>query len=186
MSYSRGSCRIMACATIGHNNNATIPSKSKKKTRFLFTKGGDRPLVSNYRSVSLTSVVCKQLEHVMASFLGKILDKKDWLSQGQHGFWSGYSCESQVIMGCQNIADSLDNGGNIDAIIIYFSNALELILHDRLLKKMADSAVDSKVVVWEREFLLGRTQSQSRWAIIQERLTSRKCTGSATVPCVRK
>jgi hypothetical protein len=60
-------------------------------------KGGDQSLVSNYRPVSLTLVVCKQMEHVMASYLRKIWDKRDWLFEGQHGFRSGYSCENQVI-----------------------------------------------------------------------------------------
>jgi hypothetical protein len=60
-------------------------------------KGDDQSLVSNYRPVSLTSVVCKQMEHVIALYLRKISDKKDWLFEGQHGFRLGYSCESQVI-----------------------------------------------------------------------------------------
>jgi hypothetical protein len=43
--------------------------------------------------------------------------------EGQHGFRLGYSCESQVIMVCQDIADSLDNEDRIDAIIIGFFKA---------------------------------------------------------------
>jgi hypothetical protein len=56
-------------------NNASIPSDWKKAIVFHFYKGGDRPLVSNYRPVSLTSVVCKQMEHVIASYLRKIWEK---------------------------------------------------------------------------------------------------------------
>ena len=33
-------------------------------------KGGNRSVVGNYRPVSLTSVVCKQMEHVIAGYLG--------------------------------------------------------------------------------------------------------------------
>ena len=70
----------------------------------------------------------------------------------------GYSCESQVITVCQDIADSLDKGDRIDAIIIYFFKAFDLVPHDRLLMKIAISGFDSRVVAWIREFLLGRTQ----------------------------
>ena len=63
---------------------------------------------------------------------------------------------------CQDIADSLDNGDKIDAIIFDFSKAFDLVPHGRLLTKIANSGVDSKVVVWISEFLLGRTQSQGR------------------------
>ena len=85
-------------------------------------------------------------------------DKNDWLYEGQHGFRQGYSCESQVITVCQNIADSLDNGDRMDAIIIDFYKAFDLVPHGRLLTKIANSRVDTRVVVWIREFLLGRTQ----------------------------
>ena len=85
-------------------------------------------------------------------------DKNDWLYKGQHGFRPGYSCESQVITVCQDLADSPDNGDRIDAIIIDFSKAFDLVPRGRLLTKFANSGVDYRVVVWIREFLLGRTQ----------------------------
>jgi len=65
--------------------------------------------VTNYRPISLTCVVCKQLEHV-AGYLRQVWDKNDWLYEGQHGFRPGYSREIQVITVCQDIADSLDEG----------------------------------------------------------------------------
>ena len=43
-------------------------------------------------------------------------------------------------------------------IIREFSQAFDLVPHDRLLTKLAVSGVDSRVVVWVREFLVGRTQ----------------------------
>jgi len=98
------------------------------------------------------------MEHVIASYLRQVWDKNDWLYEGQHGFRPGYSCESQVIRVCQDIADSLDNGDKIDAVIVDFSKAFDLVPHGRLLTKIADSGVDSRVVVRIREFILGRTQ----------------------------
>ena len=58
---------------------------------------------------------------------------------------------------CQNVEDSLDEGIGIDAIIINCSKAFDFVPHDRLLMKLAASGVDSRVVVLEREFLVGRT-----------------------------
>jgi hypothetical protein len=52
----------------------------------------------------------------------------------------------------------LDEGVSIDATIIDFSKAFDLVFHDRLLRKLAASGVDSRIVVWVREFLVGRTQ----------------------------
>jgi len=98
------------------------------------------------------------MEHVIASYLRQVWDKNDWLYQSQHGFRPGYSCESQIIAVCQDIADSLDNGDRTDAIVIDFSKAFDLVPHDRLLMKIPNSGVDSRVVAWVREFLLGRMQ----------------------------
>jgi hypothetical protein len=61
-------------------------------------------------------------------------------------------------MVCQDVAETLDEGVSIDAIIIDFSKAFDLVHHDRLLTKLAASGVVSRVVVWVREFLVGRTQ----------------------------
>jgi len=58
----------------------------------------------------------------------------------------------------QDIADSLDEGVGIDAIIIDFSKAFDLIPHEGLLTKLSASGVDSRIVVYVREFLVGRTQ----------------------------
>ena len=81
-----------------------------------------------------------------------------WLYEGQHGFRPGYSCESQVRTVFQDIADSLDKGVRTDAIIIDFSKAFDLVPHGRLLTKIAAAGVDLRVVVWVKEFLLGRSQ----------------------------
>jgi hypothetical protein len=52
----------------------------------------------------------------------------------------------------------MDNGDRIYAIVIDFSRAFDLVPHDRLLMKIVIYGVDTKVVAWVREFLLGRTQ----------------------------
>ena len=62
---------------------------------------------------------------------------------------------------------SMDNGDRIDAIVIDISKTFDLVLHDRLLMKIANSGVNSRVIAWVREFLLGRMQSQNRRAIIR-------------------
>jgi hypothetical protein len=63
------------------------------------------------------------MENVIASYLKEIWGKKDWIFEVQHGFQPGFSCESQVIRVCQDIADSLDSEGRTDTIIIDFSKA---------------------------------------------------------------
>ena len=96
-------------------------------------KGDDRSTVINCRSISLPTVVCKQLEHVIAGYLRQVWDKNAWLCEGQNGFRAEYCCESQVISVCQDIADCLHEGVGIDTIIIAFSKSFDLVPHDWLL-----------------------------------------------------
>jgi len=119
-------------------NNGILPCDWRRATVVPAYKSGDRSLVTNYRPVSLTSIVCKQIEHIIASYLRQVWDKNDWLYEGQHGFKPGYSCESQVITVYQDIADSLEHGDRIDAIIVDFSKAFDLVPHGRLLTKIAN------------------------------------------------
>jgi len=70
----------------------------------------------------------------------------------------GYSCESQIITVCKDIADSMDKVDRIKDILIDISKAFDLVPNDRLLIKIANSVVYSMVVAWVREFRLGRTQ----------------------------
>jgi sarcosine oxidase/L-pipecolate oxidase len=116
-------------------NNSTIPRDWKKAIIVPIHKGGDRSVVKNYRPVNLTSVVCKQMEHVIAGYIRQMWEERDWLYEGQHGFRPGYLCKSQIITICRDIPASLDEATRLNAIIIDFSKAFHLVPHDRLLKK---------------------------------------------------
>jgi hypothetical protein len=96
--------------------------------------------------------------YVTAGYLRQVWEISGWLYEGQHGFRSGYSCESQVVTVCQDIADSLDEGVRTDAIVVDFSKAFDLVPHDRLLTKIAETGLDLRVVLWVKEFLLGRSE----------------------------
>lgn len=165
------------------NNNA-IPGDWKKANVIPIYKGGNRSVVGNYRPVSLTSVVCKLMEHAIAGYLRHVWETSGWLYEGQHGFRPGYSCESQIVTVCQDIADSLDEGVRTDAIIIDFSKAFDLVPHGRLLSKIAATGVDFRVVVWIKEFLLGRTQRVRVEGLLSEevRVTSGVPQGSVLGP----
>jgi hypothetical protein len=52
--------------------NGNIPGYWKKAIVVPVHKGGDRSAVQNYRPVSLTSVVCKQMEHVIAGYVRQV------------------------------------------------------------------------------------------------------------------
>jgi hypothetical protein len=165
-------------------NNNSVPGDWKKAIVVRIYKGEDRSVFDNYGPVSLTSVVCKQMEHIIAGYLRKVWETSGWLYEGQHGFRPGYSSESQVVTVCQDIADALDEGVRTDAIVMNLSKAFDLVPHDRLLMKIAETGVDLRVVVWVKESLLGRSQRVGADGQLSEevRVTSGVPQGSVLCP----
>ena len=60
-------------------------------------KKGEQYNPSNYRPVSLTSVCCKVLEHIVTSHIMNHLEKQEILCPEQHGFHQRRSCETQLL-----------------------------------------------------------------------------------------
>jgi hypothetical protein len=77
-------------------NNGIIARDRKKTILVPIHKGGNSSVVKNYRQVSLTSVVGKQMEYVIVGYI-QVSEDMDWLYEDQHDFRPGYSCESQII-----------------------------------------------------------------------------------------
>ena len=69
--------------------NANISPLFKKR---------DVHLAENYRPVSLISVSCKLLEHIICKYLLTHFERNDILTNLNHGFRSGYSCETQLLV----------------------------------------------------------------------------------------
>jgi hypothetical protein len=90
----------------------------------IFRKG-DKHLPENYRPVSLASVTCKILEHMICRHLLKHLVKNKILTNVNHGFRSGYSCESQLITTINNFLQKHDKGQQVDIAILDFSKAFD-------------------------------------------------------------
>ena len=60
-------------------------------------KKGDRTKPANYRSVNLTAVCSKVIEHILHSNIMTHLDTHSILCTQQHGFHKGHSCETQLL-----------------------------------------------------------------------------------------
>ena len=61
-------------------------------------KKGNVHEASNYRPVSLTSVACKILEHIVCKHLLDHLERHNLLTTLQHCFRKAHSCESQLLI----------------------------------------------------------------------------------------
>ncbi|MCG8034813.1 MAG: hypothetical protein JAZ03_21935, partial [Candidatus Thiodiazotropha taylori] len=121
-------------------------------------KKGDRTAPANYRPISLTSVCCKLLEHIIHSQVMHHLDLHSILTDQQHGFRKKRSCESQLVITIQDLASAIEEGEQIDAILLDFSKAFDKVPHGRLAQKLHHYGIRGELLHWIESFLSGRHQ----------------------------
>ena len=85
---------------------------------------------ANYRSVSLTHVTRKLLEHIIFSNMMNHADKLNILKHYQHGFRKRHSCESQLLITAEDISRQ------VDILILDVAKAFDMVPHRRLLTKL--------------------------------------------------
>ena len=123
-------------------------------------KGGNKnkTLAESYRPVSLTSVTCKVLEHIVHSHVISHLDNHNVLHDSQHGFRRKRSCETQLLKTVHDLAKTLNNKGQTDSVLLDFSKAFDKVCHRKLLFKLKHYGVNNSLHSWISDFLLNRTQ----------------------------
>ena len=60
-------------------------------------KKGSKSANQNYRPVSLTSVICKQMESIIKDEIIKYLNIFNLINENQHGFTKGRSCLTNLL-----------------------------------------------------------------------------------------
>ena len=87
----------------------TIPTDWTTANVVPIFKKRDRLQPNNYRPISLTSITCKMLEHIITSNIMQHLGTHHILHDAQHGFRKHRSTETQLIQLIDNLAHNIDN-----------------------------------------------------------------------------
>ena len=75
-----------------------VPSEWKEANIMLLFKKGSRNKPTNYRPVSLTSVVCKLLETLIRDHMVEFLVKHKLINKSLHGFLKARSCLTNLFV----------------------------------------------------------------------------------------
>ena len=138
-------------------DTGTVPSDWLTANISAAFKKGDRHLAENYRPISLTSVPCKILEHVICCHLLNHLENNKIFTTLNHGFHSGYSCETQLPTTVHDFVTSFENNKQVDVAILDFSKAFDTVPHRKLLHKLRQYDITGPIHSWLQNFLTGRT-----------------------------
>ena len=86
-------------------------------------------MASNYRPVSLTSIVCKYLEKIVQDRIIKFMKNEGLFSNRQYGFISGRSTSLQLLKVLDKWTETLDSGHSIDCIYMDYAKAFDTVPH---------------------------------------------------------
>ena len=122
-------------------------------------KKGSKLIRSNYRPVSLTSVICKILESIVRDHIIKYLKINEIITPSQHGFVRKRALD----------ADAVNKGKSVDLVLLGFAKAFDNVSHEKLLLKLEAYRINSILVRWVKGFLSNRRQrvvnedNSSKW-----------------------
>ena len=109
--------------------------------------------------MSLTSVLSKLLEHIVCRSVVQHLEENDILTSRNHGFRSGYLCETQLVATMEDFASNFERGQQTDVAILDFSKAFDTVPHSRLLQKIDAYGVRGPLHKWMTSFLCTRNMT---------------------------
>ncbi|XP_065645709.1 uncharacterized protein LOC136076163 [Hydra vulgaris] len=86
-------------------------------------KNGNKLHPSNYRPVSLTSVVCKVMGRIIKNKMMKYLVDNKLINKNQHEFVNNKSCVTNLLKSLDFITNSIDNGWDVIVLFLDFAKA---------------------------------------------------------------
>ena len=136
-----------------------MPSDWKAANVTPVYKKGKRTDPSNYRPISLTSVCCKTLEHIVYSSIFSHLENHQILIDNQHGFRTQRSCETQLISAISDFEQCLNNRKHIDALFLDFAKAFDKVSHAKLCYKLSLYGINGQLLSWIKNYQSNRSQT---------------------------
>ena len=138
-------------------NTGYIPQEWKLANVVPVHKKDDKNKVTNYRPISLTSLVLKVFERILYDeLLTRTIDKID---TRQHGFLRNRSCNSNLLLFTESIVRSLHEKIGTDVIYFDFAKAFDTVSHDLILNKLKTQYnIDGTLLKFFTEYLCSRKQ----------------------------
>ena len=136
-----------------------VPQIWKHATVVPIFKKGTKGAAENYRPVSLTCIICKIFESILADRITEHLTVNNLLRNTQHGFVKGRSCTTNLVAFLDKLTSIVDLGGAADLFYLDFSKAFDKVPRKRLLLKLKAKGVDGNILGWITDWLTNRTQA---------------------------
>ena len=154
-----------------------IPLELLKANVTPIYKKGDKCEPSNYRPISLTSLIIKIIERIIRKHIVKYLEDNKLLNNIQHAFRSGRSCLSQLLNHFDRVLSAVEEGDQYDVIYTDYSKAFDKCDFAIICHKLNILGINHDVGRWIQNFLTHRS-----FCVIVNRTKSAECKVVSSVP----
>ncbi|XP_047135430.1 uncharacterized protein LOC124812618 [Hydra vulgaris] len=113
-------------------------------------------ITSNYRPISLTSVVSKVMEKNVKDSMVQHLIQNHLISTNQHGFVHNKSCTTNLIETMDFITYSLPKGNAVDVVFVDFAKDFVVVPHRYLIHKLSNYEIIVHTLKWLEFFIKNR------------------------------
>ena len=93
---------------------ASVPPQWKEANIVPIHKGGSKAVMGNFRPVALTSIISKVFERILCSAIMSFLVTNKLITEQQHGFVQGRSCQTNILLCLEKWTDMVDGGNCVD------------------------------------------------------------------------
>ncbi len=147
----------------------TVPALWKMSNVVPIFKKGDASIVSNYRPISLLSVVNKTFERIIFKHIYHFVTDNHILNNYQSGFQHGRSTVTQLVEIYHEFCKAVDSGKEIRVVFLDIAKAFDRVWHKGLIHKLYMCGIDGRLLVWLQNYISNRYQrvvvggQQSKW-----------------------
>ncbi len=135
-----------------------VPKDWKEARISAIFKKGNKSLASNYRPVSLTSIISKVMEKIVRNHLIDHFSINNLLTKRQYGFISGRSTSLQLLRVLDEWTEAVDTGHGVDCIYMDYQKAFDKVPHKRLINKLRAYSIGENLIKWIEDYLKDRKQ----------------------------
>ncbi|KAL7647645.1 UNVERIFIED_CONTAM: hypothetical protein RMT77_001245 [Armadillidium vulgare] len=137
-------------------STSTFPSCWKRALIQPVPKKGDPSQPSNYRPISLTSVLSKVFESILNRKIWKHLNSSNLISDRQYGFRKKRSTGDLLSLLSDSWSSALRHFGESFAVALDISKAFDRVLHKALISKLPSFGIYPSLCDLLSDFLSGR------------------------------
>ena len=135
-----------------------FPNSLKIAKVFPIHKEGPKDTPSNYRPISILSVIAKLVEKLTYNRLIKFINRKSILTSSQFGFRSAHSTTHAITSIHEKILENVDNNKHTISIYLDLSKAFDSVNHRILLNKLEHYGIRGISLNFFESYLSNRKQ----------------------------